>query len=164
MTLDWKLLVRVREQQRTRAQQRVAEERQATLRAQGQAHAAREAWSQEVQARAGLWASMQGAGQGEGQALDIGTLRHASAWSRTLDGRIGQAASVVARAEGAVEEQGQRLAISRQALRGAAGALHKAEQMHERMRHEHLRQQQLRADDAHEEAAVQAWSRRTTGH
>jgi hypothetical protein len=163
MTLDWKLLVRVREQQRTRAQQRVAEERQATLRAQGQAHAAREAWSQEVQARAGLWVSMQGTGQGEGPALDIGTLRHASAWSRTLDGRIGQASALAAQAEGDALRQGQRLADSRQALRGAAGALHKAEQMHDRVRDDHLRQQQLRADDALEEAAVQAWSRRTVG-
>jgi hypothetical protein len=157
MTLDWKLLVRVREQQRTRAQQRVAEERRAMLRAQGQALAAREAWSQEVQARAGLWASM----HGEAQALDIATLRHASAWSRTLDGRIGQAASVAAQAEGAAEQQGQRLADSRQALRGAAGALHTAEQMRDRVRGEHLRQQQLRTDDALEETAVQAWSRRT---
>lgn len=159
MDLDWKLLVRVREQQRSRAQQRVAEERQATQRAQGQALAAREAWSLEVQARAGLWASM----QGQVQALDIGTLRHASAWSRTLDGRIGQAAAVAAQAEGAAVQQGLRLADSRQALRGAAGALHKAEQMRDRVRADHERVQQRRADDTLEEAAVQAWTRRTAG-
>lgn len=159
MNLDWKLLVRVREQQRTRAQQRVAEERQATLRAQGQALAAREAWSQEVQARAGLWAAM----QGETQSLDIGTLRHASAWSRTLDGRIGQAAGVAMQAEGVAERQGQLLADSRQALRGAAGALHKAEQMRDRVRDERERLQQQRAEEAIEEAAVQAWSRRAPG-
>jgi hypothetical protein len=35
--------------------------------------------------------------------------------------------------------------------------------MHDRVRDDHLRQQQLRADDALEEAAVQAWSRRTVG-
>lgn len=163
MDLDWKLLVRVREQQRSRAQQRVAEERQATQRAQGQALAAREAWSLEVQARAGLWASMQGNVKGEGQSLDIGTLRHASAWSRTLDGRIGQAAAVAAQAEGAAVQQGLRLADSRQALRGAAGALHKAEQMRDRVRADHERVQQRRADDTLEEAAVQAWTRRTAG-
>jgi hypothetical protein len=159
MNLDWKLLVRVREQQRTRAQQRVAEARQATQRAQGHAHAAREAWSQEVQTRASLWQSL----QGETQALDIGALRHASAWSRTLDGRIGQAAATAAQAEGAAVQQAQRLAETRQALRGAAGALHTAEQMRDRVHGDRLRLQARRADDTLEEAAVQAWSRRAAG-
>lgn len=159
MNLDWKLLVRVREQQRTRAQQRVAEERHATQRAQGQAQAAREAWSQEVQTQASLWQSL----QGETQALDIAALRHASAWSRTLDGRIGQAAAMAAQAEGAAVQQAQRLADSRHALRGAAGALHKAEQMRDRVHDDRQRMQQQRADDTLEEAAVQAWQRRVAG-
>ena len=114
MDIDWKLLVRVREQQRTRAQQRVVREREAAQAAQVRVNEARQAWQHEVNARSSLWSDLETAPGG----LDMASLRQASAWSRTLDGRILQAAAVAQQAHQAAQLQQQQLDDSRRALRG----------------------------------------------
>jgi hypothetical protein len=154
MDIDWKLLVRVREQQRTRAQQRVVREREATQAAHARVNEARDAWQHEVDARSSLWSDLETAPG----SLNMASLRQASAWSRTLDGRILQAAAAAQQAHLAAQQQQQQLDESRRALRGAAGGVHKAEQMRDRVRTEGLRVQATRMDEAVEESASQAWA------
>ncbi|MBX3621601.1 MAG: serine kinase [Rhizobacter sp.] len=153
MDIDWKLLVRVREQHKLRAQQQVVRERAAAQAAQAQVAAARQAWQQQVDAQASLWSEL----VTTPAALDITGLRQASAWSRALDGRIAHAAAGVQQAQHAEQHQQQRLDQSRRALRSSAGELSKAEQMHERAQRERLGLQQRRADEALDEAATQTW-------
>lgn len=156
MDVDWKLLVRVREQHRSRAQQRVAREREVAAAAVAQARALREAWLREVEARSAVWASV----AGRPEVLDIALMRQASAWSRTLDGRVRDSAQHAQQARDAALQQQQDLEACRRQLRSAAGDLQKAEQMHERVRREARRQAQSRADEQLEENAAQAWAAR----
>lgn len=153
MDVDWKLLVRVREQHKLRAQQQVVRERAAAQAAQAQVVAAHDAWQQQVDAQASLWSGL----VTTPTALDMAGLRQANAWSRALDGRIHQAAAVVQHAGLAAQHQQRRLDESRRALRGTAGDLSKAEQMRDRAQREHLAHAQRRADEAVDEAAAQTW-------
>jgi hypothetical protein len=156
MDVDWKLLVRVREQQRSRAQQRVAREREVAAAAVAQARALREAWLREVEARSDVWSSL----AGRPEALDIALMRQASAWSRTLDGRVRESAQHAQQARDAALQKQQHLEACRRQLRNAAGELQKAEQMHERVRRDAQRVAQSRGDEQLEETAVQTWASR----
>ena len=154
--VDWKLLIDVRERQKTAALEVVAREREAA----GQSHAQllqAEAWcEQQVRSKAAHWQATAGALAG-GQC-NVAQLRHAGAWSGALDARIAQAQQQAAQAGAFHAEREEVLARSRQALRVASGELEKARQMQQRARAEQRALQASRQDEATEEAASQQWA------
>lgn len=156
MSVDWMLLIDVRERQKSAAMGVVARERQAAEQSLARLQKA-ETWrEQQVQDKAQHWQDT--AGALSGGVFSVAQLRQAGAWSGALDARIAQAGQTVAQAGQAHAQREQALAASRLRLRGASGELEKARQMQERTRAEQLRLQGLRHDDAAEEAAVQAWA------
>ena len=157
MSIDWALLTQVRDRQKAAAQERVAHERQAAERHAAQEQQARSALQQEVAAKQALWDSTVAGGAG---GLSVDHLRQASAWSRSLDLRIARAAASHREAAQQAAQQQARLDLSRQQLRAAAADVDKAEQMRTRALAERRQRQELRAEDAADESAAQAWAAR----
>jgi len=156
--IDWKLLVGVRERQKTVAQGIVARDRAAAEQSHAQLRQA-QAWEQQqVQGKALHWQATAGALAG-GQC-SVAQLRHAGAWSGALDARIAQAGQLAAQASQAHAQREQVLDASRQKLRATSGDVEKAQQMQQRARAEQLRVQELRLDETAEETASQAWAAR----
>jgi len=157
-SIDWKLLVDVRERQKTAALGVVARDREAAEQSHARLRQA-EAWREErVQSKAAHWQATVGALAG-GQC-NVAQLRHAGAWSGALDVQIAQAQQQAAQAGEFHAQREEVLARSRQALRDASGELEKARQMQQRARAERLALQETRQDEAAEEAASQAWATR----
>ena len=156
--IDWKLLVGVRERQKTVAMGVVARDRAAADQSQAELQQARAWQQQQVQDKARHWQATVGALSG-GQC-SVAQLRHAGAWSGALDAQIAQASQFAAEAGQAHAQREQTLDASRQRLRAASGDVEKAQQMQQRARAEQLRVQELRLDETAEETASQAWSAR----
>ncbi|SEL32657.1 hypothetical protein SAMN05518845_106165 [Variovorax sp. YR750] len=156
--VDWKLLVGVRERQKTAAMGVVARDRAAAEQSHAELRQA-EAWQQQqVQNKAAHWQATTGAlSHGE---CSVAQLRHAGAWSTALDARIAEAGQLAAQAGQAHALRESTLEASRQKLRAASGDVEKAQQMLQRARSEQLRLRELRLDDATEEATSQAWAAR----
>lgn len=156
MAIDWKLLIDVRERQKSVAMGIVARDREAAEESRAQLQQA-EAWrQQQVQGKAQHWQATVGALSG-GQC-NVAQLRHAGAWSGALDARIAQAGQAAMQAGQAHAQREQVLEASRQQLRAASGELEKAQQMQQRARTERLRLMELRQDEAAEETASQSWA------
>lgn len=158
MTIDWKLLVDVRERQKSAALGIVARDREATEESRAQLQQAEAQRQQQLQSKAQHWQATVGALSG-GQC-SIAQLRHAGAWSGALDAQIAEAGQAAMQAGQAHAQREQVLEASRLQLRAASGELEMAQQMHERARIERLRLAELRQDEAAEEAASQAWAAR----
>ena len=159
-SIDWKLLIDVRERQKTAALGVVARDRKAAEQSHAQLLQA-EAWrEQQVQSKAAHWQATVGALAG-GQC-NVAQLRHAGAWSGALDAQIAQAQQQAVQAGEFHAQREEVLARSRQALREASGELEKARQMQQRARAERLALQETRQDEAAEEAASQAWAAQRT--
>ncbi|EJL73494.1 hypothetical protein PMI12_03468 [Variovorax sp. CF313] len=158
MSIDWKLLVDVRERQKTAAMGVVARDRAAAEESQARLQQA-EAWQQQqVQNKARHWEATRGALSG-GQC-SVEAFRSAGAWSGALDARIAEAGQATVQAARAHSEREQVLEKSRRQLRAAHGELEKARQMQQRARTERLHLQELRLEDANEESTAQAWAMR----
>ena len=154
--IDWKLLVGVRERQKTAAMGVVARDSEAAAQSLAQWQDAEARHAQQVRGMAALWQATAGA-LADGRC-NIAQLRHAGAWSGALDAQIGQARQLAAQAAEAHAQREQVLARSRQALREASGELEKAQRMQARARAERLALQEARQDEAAEEAASQQWA------
>src|SRR5688572_2268664 len=134
MSIDWKLLVQLRERHKLAAHEVVVQERRAAQQREAQVMESRGELMQQVQAKTALWQ------QASAGVIGVAGLRQTAAWSRALDGQIANANRQVAHAEHLAQLQELRLAQSRDALRGACGDLSKAEQMHTRERSAECRQ------------------------
>jgi len=156
MTIAWSRLTQVRERHKQAALENVARERQASEVRDAQAREAQAQLHERVAAKTLLW---QAAARGEA-SFSIAQLGQTSAWSRALDVQIAQAAQAARQALLQAAQQQQVLAASRHRLRAALGELDRAQQMQRRADSERRRQRELRADDAAEEAASQAWAAR----
>jgi len=156
MSIDWTRLIRLRERHKVAALEAVAHERRAVQQQEAGLAQARAALAQQIDAQATLWRDT----ALPGRTFSVEALRCTSGWSHALDGHIAQAARHEAEALASAAAQQQRLDDSRRRLRAALGDLQKAERMHERAGAERARQQDVRADEAAEEAASQAWARR----
>ncbi|MGJ7603938.1 serine kinase [Variovorax sp. LT1R20] len=155
-SIDWKLLVDVRERQKTAAMGVVVRERAAAEESQAQLQQAEARQQQQVQNKLQHWEATRGALSG-GQC-SVAEFRSAGAWSGALDAQIAQAGEAAAEAARAHTEREQVLEESRRQLRAASGELEKAQQMQQRARTERLHLQELRLEDANEESTAQAWA------
>ena len=158
--IDWKLLIDVRERQKTAALGVVARDRDAAEQSRAQLRQAEARREAQVQSKAAHWQATVGALAG-GQC-NVAQLRHAGAWSGALDAQIAQAQRQAVQAGELHAQREDVLARSRQALRDASGELEKAQQMQQRARAERLALQETRQDEAAEEAASQAWAAQRT--
>lgn len=152
MSTDWPRLIQLRERQKLAAQQAVAQEREALQHRMGQLAQAHQVLGERQQHKQQLWQA-----QRAGGPIAVEQLRHASAYSRTLDRGIAEAAAGVGQAQQACRAQAGRLEQSRATLRSACADVQKAERMHERERAAARRLRAMRQDDAADEAALQAW-------
>ena len=156
MSIDWKLLVQLRERHKLAAHEAVVRERRAAQEREAQLMQSRGALDDQVQAKAALWQ------QASAGTIEMGALRQTAAWSGALDRHIAQARSQVADAEHLAYLQEQRVLQRRDELRQACGDLTKAEQMEMRDRTAQRQLAETRADDVAEEHAVQRWTARKT--
>ncbi|KLN53519.1 hypothetical protein [Variovorax paradoxus] len=156
--VDWKLLVGVRERQKTVAMSVVARDRAAAEQSRAEMQQAQAWQQQQVQDKAMHWQATAGAlSHGE---CSVAQLRHAGAWSAALDARIAEAGRLASQAGQAHAQCERTLDDSRRKLRAASGDVEKAQQMQQRAQGERLRAQELRHDEATEEATSQAWAAR----
>lgn len=154
--VDWKLLVGVRERQKTAAMSIVARDRAAAEQSHVELQQAKARQKHQVQNKAAHWQATSGAlSHGE---CNVAQLRHAGAWSTALDARIAEAGRLAAQAGQAHALRESALETSRQKLRAASSNVEKAQQMLQRARSEQLRLRELRIDDATEETTSQAWA------
>ncbi|ADU39132.1 HPr kinase [Variovorax paradoxus] len=156
--IDWKRLVAVREQHKTRSAGVVTRERAAAQESLAALEQARELHEREQQGKSSHWQALQ-ASFAAGQC-DVSQLRTASAWSGALDAQIAQAHAKALAAARAHAQQEEVLERSRQALRTASAKLEKATQMKERAAGERLRVAEMRLEDSADEAGSQAWAAR----
>jgi len=156
--IDWKLLVGVRERQKTVAMGIVARDRAAAEQSRAGLQQAQEWQQQQVQNKAAHWQETAGA-LTDGQC-SVAQLRHAGAWSAALDARIAEASRLAAQAGQAHALRESTLDASRRKLRAASAEVEKAQQMQQRNRGERLRLQEQRLDEATEETTSQAWAAR----
>jgi len=154
MTIDWKLLVQLRERHKLAAHEAVARERRVAHEREAQLLQSRGALDEQVQAKAALWQ------QASASTIDMGALRQTAAWSGALDRHIAQARRQVSDAEHLAYLQEQRVLQRRDELRQACGDLTKAEQMQTRERVARRQLAETRAEDVAEEHAVQRWTAR----
>ena len=96
----------------------------------------------------------------EGGACNVAQLRDAGAWSGVLDERIAHAGRGASQALAIVAERQGALEASRRQLRSTVETTERARQMEQRVKVQHQRTQDMRIDDAAEEAASQAWAAR----
>jgi hypothetical protein len=158
MSVDWKLLVEVRERQKTVATSEVARERHAADESQALLRQAQSQVQQEQRSKDGHW-------QGTRQALAGGHCRvaelvQAGAWSKVLDAQIAKASQAAAEAGQAHALREQALEESRRRLRAASGEVEKARQMQQRARADELRLAEVRHEESAEEASARTWALR----
>jgi flagellar biosynthesis chaperone FliJ len=158
MSIDWGLLVEVRERQKTSAMELVARERRAAGESLALLHQAQASQQQQLDAKRQHWQAT--AGVLSGGQCDVAQLRHAGAWSGALDARIVQAGEAAAQAAQVHANRQQALDTSRRQLREASGELEKAKQMQQRTQAEARRQREQRLEAVTEDAAAQAWRSR----
>ncbi len=154
MSVDWKLLVQLRQRHKLAAHEAVVRERRAAQEREAQLMQSRGALDEQVQAKAALWQ------QASAGTIDMGALRQTAAWSGALDRHIAQARRQVSDAEHLAYVQDQRVEQRRSELRQACGDLSKAEQMQARDRAAQRQLAETRAEDVAEEHAVQRWTTR----
>ncbi len=156
MAVDLTRLIQVRERRRLAAQQAVVQQQRATEAQQAAVWSAQAEWQRQVTAQAELWHDA-GGGASSSAGLSVSALRDLSAWSGSLNGGIQRAADAVQDSEQVLAVECANLDERRAQLRQAAGALSKAETLHERVSRDLRRAAEWRLDDAADEAATQGW-------
>jgi hypothetical protein len=155
MSIDWKRLIELREQQKTTVLELVAQDRKKLAASQADAQLAQAQWREHLATKAAHWEEI--ASALSGGAFNAGQMRDAAAGSRALDAQIQMASQGVARAEAVVAQRTEALEASRGELRAADGELVKARKMLERTQAEQRQARELQMEDAAEEAALQRW-------
>jgi len=158
MSIEWKRLIDVRERHRQLAQEVVARDRRDVEESRSLALKARQQLEAQIAGKAAHWRSL--SNSLDGQSCDVAGLRDASAWSRALDERIAQAGELVSQVQAVVALHQESLEASSAQLREAVACAERARQMQQRAQMQVQRRQDLRMDDAAEEAASQAWALR----
>jgi hypothetical protein len=156
MSIDWKLMINLRERQRTTASDKVAREREAVAQSEAQVRAAQARLAQEQDSKAALWSDTAAAFYGG--VCNIERLQQASAWSRTLDGKVAQAAQSVHQAQVVAQQKNAVLEARRQELRAAMAELEKAKEMQTRLLANRRRTAEAHADEVVDEWAANQWS------
>ncbi len=161
MDKDWKLLSQLREARQAAAIHAVARERRAVEDCRAQAEAAARELASHQAARAVLQRQTIAAlAQGN---CGVESLVHAGAWSRTLGARIEQASRSVEQAQSVVTARVAELDTRRGELRAAAQRLAQVKQVHAELHKSEQRERGVRAEQAVDELASQAWQRRARG-
>lgn len=160
MAIDWKVLTQVRDRHKQVAQEEVARERRIVEQREAEARQAEERLQAQIESKAQLWERSITSQTG---GFSVAQLCQASTWSRTLDTRIAEAGTKLREAEQMAAQQQERLEMSRQQLRAAAGDLQKAEQMGLRARAAKQRLTETHMEGAAEDVALQIWTTRARG-
>lgn len=158
MSVEWSLLVEVREmRERLALEAMVADQRIADERRK-QALAAQVRLRQQEEASVQHWLSTRRS-MAKGRT-SVAQLQQAAAWSRALDAEIAQKSAVAQRSERVAAEHQQVAEASRERLAQAAGGVVKAETMHERERAKAQRLEEARHDATTDDVAATAWAAR----
>jgi len=158
VSIEWKRLIDVRERRQQVAREAVARDRRATEEGEAQASAAQAQLQVQIASKASHWQAIGSAL--DGGACNVAQLHDAGAWSGALDERIAHASRDASQALAIVAERQGVLEASRRQLRSAVETSERARQMEQRVKVQHQRAQDMRIDDAAEEAASQAWAAR----
>lgn len=156
MSVNWKLMIQLRERQRAEASDRVAQERKVVSEVEARLDIAERKFLQEREAKKALWQRTNAAFQA-GQC-SVEQMQAAMAYSRTLDSRAAEAAKAVAEV---CEEMKKKLAVleaRRGELRAAMGDLEKAKEMQVRHVKSVNRKIEARAEDVVDEWATSRWT------
>lgn len=154
MSVNWKLMIQLRERQRTEASDRVAKERSIVAESEAQVAVAKNRLQQEHDAKAALWERTNSAFR-EG-ACRIEQLQFAMSYSRSLDRKATEAMKAVQQAQVEMQKKVEVLDQRRQELREAMGDLEKAREMQSR----HVKNM-TKKSEARQEDAVDEWSSST---
>ncbi len=158
MSVEWNLLVDIRERRQAIALQRMlAARRAADAAAVVVADAARRL-QDEMAAKARHWTST--IDDAQGGACRIEHLRRASAWGGVLDHQIAEAATTCAGAIAEAARVDATLDRSRRAHGAAARSVEKAQQLQQQEAARAQRGVEARQDDAAEDFAAQTWATR----
>lgn len=153
MAIDWKLMIDLRERQRTTASDLVQRQRQVVAESEAEVQAARMRLVQQQDSKAALWNGISNA-----KACTIDEMQRASAWSRALDGKVAEAAQAVHQALVVAQEKHAVLEQRRRELRAAMAELEKAKEMQQRLLTGQRRAAEARADEVVDEWAANQWS------
>lgn len=156
MSINWKLMSDLRERQRTLASESVAKERKAVAESESQANEAKQRLIQAQNNKAALWSETRAAFNGGVGSIE--SLMLASAWSRTLDNKVAQAAQGVQQAQTVVDERTAVLQTRLQALRAANADVEKAKEMQTRLATGRRKEAEARADEGTDEWATYRWA------
>jgi flagellar biosynthesis chaperone FliJ len=157
LVIEWRVLIRVREQRQRTALEDAARERRACTTQQAKAQEAQAELGQCIADKTALW---QAHAAPQAQAFSVADLGQTSAWSHALDRRIAEAHHAAQQAQHEAAQQHARWQASRAKLREAMGELDKAQQLDERARHAAQQQSEQREDIAIDDIAAQAWLHR----
>jgi hypothetical protein len=158
MSIDWKLLIDVRERRKKIALEAMLVNRRAAERSRSEAQQAQAQWQRRVDAKLDFWQATRLATAGG--SFSVSQLSDAAGWSGALDAQIAQQSVTVQQAQCAFRECEQMLEASRGRLCHAAGGVEKAERMHKRDKAMLRRVDEARFDAAIEGSTSTAWAAR----
>ena len=158
MDIDWKRLIELRERHEKKAQQHVAQQRDAVHASQQQADAAQQQWLQQVHSLSAHWQGTTSAMSGGG--FNAGQLRDAASGGHALKRQIQRAGQQASQAQQALAQSQGELAARQGQLRAVSGELRRAEQMLQRARAAAQRLEAQRQDAEADELAARKWLRR----
>lgn len=156
MSINWKLMIQLRERQRTEATDRVAKERKIVSESEAQVNQAEGHLRQQQETKAALWRETHAAVQGG--ICSVEQLQFATKWSKTLDVKAAEAAKKVKEAQSEMQKKMVVLNERRQELRVAMGDLEKAREMQARQIKSLQQRIEARTEDAVDEWASHKWS------
>lgn len=156
MSINWKLMIQLRERQRAEASDRVAKERKVVAESEAQVNAAQGQLRQQQDTKAALWRETHAAVQGG--ICSVEQLQFATKWSKALDIKAAEAAKAVKEAQVEMDKKMVVLNERRQALRVAMGDLEKAREMQSRQIKQLQQRIEARTEDAVDEWASHKWA------
>ncbi len=155
MTVNWKLMIQLRERQRTEASEQVAQERKVVAESEAQVQTLQGQLRQERDAKAALWRQATAAIQ-EGTG-SVEQLKYVTSYSRILDAKAAKSAAAVQEAQGEMQKKMVVLEQRRQVLRQAMGDLEKAKEMQLRQLKGQQKRMENRVEDVVDEWTSQKW-------
>ncbi|NRF69410.1 hypothetical protein HLB44_20630 [Aquincola sp. S2] len=157
MSSDWPRLIRVREQQKAAAAEALATARRAAEHTAARRDEAQQTLACRVSERAGSWHGA--ADRFSAGSLDIEQLRRVATFDAVAGRHIADARRCCHAAQAQHQLAETQAEEARGWLHGRRAALEKAERMDERARAALRRQEEQRAEESAEVAALAAWQR-----
>jgi hypothetical protein len=158
MSVEWNLLVDIRERRQAIALQRLLAARRAAQAAAAVVADAAHRLEDEVASKARHWTTT--VDDAQGGTCRIEHLRRASSWSGVLDHQIAQAATACGDAIADAARVDATLAVSRREHGEAARSVEKAQQLQQRESTRARRALDARQDGVAEDFAAQTWAAR----